>query len=183
MSEYVARAYRKSDDADLQAILDEQMSRDSTWPSPWVRDWGNIAQWLKEETDLGRWIAMDKNSTVLAHVGLQAIRGEADSEKWTNLLGYDSIRIGKIGKLIVHPDFRREGLSLLVTRCCVRQTVERGLIPVATAYKESKASIEMMTRVGWTIVGSNRTRRSKRLIVNLIPPQKLIDAALKVKAD
>ena len=179
MGTYSARKYRNSDDPGIKALLDEHMlNTDDVWPSRWVRDEDDLLEWMRESAKLGRWVGVDNNHCVVAHVGLLPVHEGLKAKMWTASLDCDISEIAEIGKLVVHPAHRRAGVSALVTRCCVRQTVELGFIPVATAFASGAASIAMMTSIGWKIVGSRIGELSKQEIVMLTPPQQLVDAAL-----
>jgi len=177
METYSARKYQETDDPGLLALLTEHMRHDDTWPSKGVRENGNLLAWLRENTTLGRWVGLDNLSTVLAYVGIKEVPAGRNAEIWTDDLECEISDIAEIGKLVVHPNYRRKGISAMVTRYCVRQTVEMGLIPVASAYASGKASIEMMTTIGWKIAGYGFGIESNCKIVLLTPPQQLIEAA------
>ncbi len=181
MGNYSARKYRSSDDTGIQALLEEHMRDDDTWPSRWVRDQGDLLGWLRETSDLGRWVGVENNYRILAHVGLVHVPEGPKADIWTKALACELSDIAEVGKLVVHPAYRREGVSALVTRCCVRQTVEMGMIPVATAFASGTASIAMMTNIGWQIAGSMIGLRSNVEILMITPPQQLVEAALANK--
>jgi hypothetical protein len=79
---------------------------------------------------------------------------------------------------VIDPRTRRAGISVALTRKAVRAAIEMGFMPVADALADRQASIAMMVAVGWRTVGSTPEVLPGRDVVALVPPQKLIDAAL-----
>ena len=182
MSVYAARKYRPGHDPCLQMLLTAHMRQDDSWPSQWVREQGDLLQWLRDTAGYGRWVCENEHDIVLAHVCVHQVSEGHKAEQWTALLGCETSDLAEIGKLLVHPDHRRRGISAVVTRYCVRQTIELGKIPVATAYADNEtASIDMMAKLGWQIIGRSHATRSRRPIVLLSPPQQLVTAALTKK--
>jgi ribosomal protein S18 acetylase RimI-like enzyme len=97
---------------------------------------------------------------------------------WRAALPPETGALAEICRLVVDRHLRRSGISAALTRKAVRAAIEGGFMPVADALADRDASLAMMLAAGWRTVGSTRAALAGRELVALIPPQKLIDAAL-----
>lgn len=176
---FEVREYRPEDEAGITALLDAHMAGDDSWPPRYVREQGAPNQWLAERSSVGRWVAM-RSGEIIASVGAGPIDPGPRADIWMAELGCRQERLAEIGRLVVHPDVRRQGVSELLTRRCVRGTVDKGYVPVATAFEDADASVAMMTSLGWRIIGEVLGKRSHRIILLLVAPARLRDAALAV---
>jgi len=177
--EISVRKERASDRAGIQSLLDAHMLSDGTWPPPYARSQGNLPDWLGELSTLGRWVALAGAREMVGHVGVSPVDPDIEkSRMFCEFLDCEHERLAEVGRLIVHPEFRRFGVSGLLTKRCIRDSVTSGHVPVASALESAWASQSMMLKFGWQIIGSVMGRRAKRPIVLLTPPQKLVDAAL-----
>lgn len=174
------RALLPGDAGSVRALMSAQIEDDTVWPPTYARD-GDLDAWLADRAALGRWVAV-RNGSVIAHVGADLVAPGPKAEVWTAELDCARDRLAEIGRLVVHPEARRLGVSERVTRRCVRDIVSAGHVPVASALEASRASIAMMTKLGWRIVGEVQGRRSGATIVLLVAPRKLLDAARSAPA-
>jgi GNAT superfamily N-acetyltransferase len=160
------------------------MQTDSTWPPRYARDENLLNEWLGDRSRLGRWVAIEGDGQragdlirIVGHVGVDIVPEGNKADVWQTELGCDRLQLAEIGRLVVHPDRRRGGLSERLTRRCVRDTVSRGYVPVASALASASASLAMMTGLGWRVVGDVVGRRSGSTILLLVAPKQLIEAA------
>lgn len=171
------RAFRAGDEIGVRALLQAHMQSDETWPPPYARASGDLDQWLAGRSRLGRWVALE-GDVIVGHVGVDGVEPGAKADRWQTELACPRERLAEIGRLVVHPAKRRTRVSERLTRRCVRDTVTRGFVPVASALGSATASQAMMTSLGWRIIGEVVGARSGSRIVLLVAPQRLIDAAL-----
>lgn len=174
--------------ADLsEGVLDliaAHMQLDMHWPPAHARELGDLDQWLDARSDVGRWVAMDRSTErLVGHVGVSTVPAGDKANIWAEHLSCTVERLVEIGRLVVHPDHRRSGVSGRLTRRCVRDVVAQGYVPVASALEQSNASQSMMINFGWQIIGDVLGKKSKQRILLLIAPRKLVDAALTVPWD
>lgn len=175
------RRYRTTDFVGVSKLIAVHMKDDAHWPPSHARAEGSLEAWLDARSDVGRWVAADsKDSQVVGHVGVSTTPEGTKTEKWASALGCDPLRLAEVGRLIIHPDCRRAGVSALLTQRCIRDIVERGFVPVASALAKSEASQAMMLNLGWRIVGDVLGNRSKQKIVLLVAPAKLVEAATAI---
>jgi len=127
---------------------------------------------------MGRWVALNKSQQIIGHVGVTRVVDDEKAVVWKKALDYPLSRLAEIGRLLIHPDYRKAGVSTQLTRACLRGIIERGMIPVATSLASATASLSMMTSLGWRVVGSVTGGPSNLELNMLIAPQKLTDAAL-----
>lgn len=172
------REYCTTDCEGVSELISIHMKGDCHWPPSHARTDGALEAWLEARSDVGRWIANESDhGQIVGHVGVSTTPTGNKTTKWASALGCDPARLAEIGRLIVHPDFRRTGVSASLTRRCIRDTVEQGYIPVASALARSKASQAMMLNFGWRVIGKVLGQRSNQEILLLVAPRKLVDAA------
>ena len=177
---FLVRPWHAGDDAALVALLRLQMERDPGWPPDYARG-GDLASWLGAPATLGRWVATDAADVPVGHVGNAPVHTGPFADLWSGALACDLSVMAEVCRLVVDPRRRRSGLSDLMTRRAVRAAVESGYVPVANALSDRDASLTMMTNAGWRSVGTAISPRTGRELVALIPPQKLIDAAIAAR--
>lgn len=180
-SEFTARKYKPSDELGVSNLLAVHMAKDIHWPPAYARENWDLNEWMAFHSDIGRWVAHDEQGTLVGHAGISSVPAGQEAELWLSQLSCDISRIAEIARLIVSPAVRLSGVSGLMTRRCVRDAVEQGFVPVANAYATATSSLKMMTNFGWRIVGSVFSEEAQSELCLLIPPQKLIDAALSVE--
>lgn len=171
------REYRREDEVGITALLTAHMAGDGGWPPRYVREAGASNEWLAGRSSFGRWVAL-QGDAVVGCVSAGPVEPDNKAAIWLDQLPCPLERLAEIGGLVVHPALRRRGISELLTRRCVRDTVSRGYVPVATAYESADASLAMMTSLGWRVIGQVEGRRSQRIIVLLVAPARLQEAAL-----
>jgi hypothetical protein len=179
------RPFVAGDQAGIHSLVVAHMQTDSTWPPQYARAHEDLNQWLGDRSRLGRWVAIEGDAQalgqpgrVIGHVGVDLVPESNKADIWASVLSCDRERLAEIGRLVVHPMRRRDGVSELLTRRCVRDTVSRGYVPVASALDSAAASLAMMTGLGWRVVGDVVGRRSGSTILLLVAPPQLVDAAL-----
>lgn len=184
------RPYAASDEPGIRELLIAHMQTDTTWPPRYARDRSLLNEWLGDRSRLGRWVAIEGDEQksgdlirIVGHVGVDFVPEGNKADAWQSELGCERQQLAEIGRLVVHPDRRRGGLSEQLTRRCVRDTVSRGYVPVASALLSASASLAMMTGLGWRVIGDVVGRRSGSTILLLVAPRQLIEAALAVPRD
>lgn len=170
------RPWSAADDPELLQILEIQARADPEWPPDYARG-GDLAAWLGAPAALGRWVAL-LGDHIVGHVGIAPVREGPLNTLWRSALPSQTGALAEICRLVVDPRARRAGASGALTRKAVRAAIEMGFMPVANALADRQASLAMMIAVGWRTVGSTPEVLPGREVVALIPPQKLIDAAL-----
>ncbi len=173
------REYLPEDEPGIRALLAAHMAGDDSWPPRYVRDQDASNEWLAERSSVGRWVAL-QTGVIVASVGAGPVEAGPKADIWLKEIGCPLERLAEIGRLVVHPDLRRRHVSGALTRRCVRGTVSRGYVPVATAFGSAQASLAMMTSLGWRVIGEVQGTRSGRTILLLVAPRQLQDAALAV---
>lgn len=173
------RAWRNDDDPGLVTIMRAQMEIDSGWPPDYARG-GDLAVWLGAPATLGRWVGL-LDVRPVGHVGVAPVSPGAMADLWRDALPCGIDAMAEICRLVVDPQMRRHGLSGLLTRRAVRATVEAGYVPVADALAHRSASLAMMVAAGWRPVGTAPSEVTDGLLVALVPPQRLVEAALAVR--
>ena len=174
---FSVRRYSDADRAGLVGMLDSHMRIDESWPPGYAREKGEVLDWLAGRSHLGRWIAREE-ARIVGHLSADRVEPGEKADVWEMEIGCGIERLAEIGRLVVLPEVRRSGVSGALTRHGVRDIVEQGYVPVASAFHDAVASRSMMTNLGWKIIGSVQGRRSGRAIHLLIAPQRLVEAAL-----
>lgn len=172
------REYVGGDEDGLLALLHAQVRSDDSWPPRYAREGDDGLNWVANRSSLGRWVAV-RGEQIVGHISADPVNTKNKEDAWTAELECRGDRLVEIGRLVVHPDIRRSGVSAPLTKRCVRTVVDRGFVPVASAFHDAVASQAMMTNFGWTVFAQAIGGKSGRPIVLLRPPQQLVDAALK----
>ena len=176
--------YRPEVNEGVLSLILTHMQQDEHWPPAHARARDDLSEWLDARSDVGRWVATAQAcGQVIGHVGVSTVPVGDKADIWAEYLSCSVNRLAEIGRLVVHPEHRRSGVSGQLTRRCVRDVVEQGYVPVASALEYSDASQSMMLNFGWQIIGDVLGKRSKQRILLLIAPRKLVDAALAVHWD
>jgi GNAT superfamily N-acetyltransferase len=170
------RPWAPEDDPALLAILHAQVAIDPGWPPAYARA-GDLLSWLAEPASIARWTAVASDIPV-GHVGIAPAHEGPLIALWRAALPPETREMAEICRLVVDVRLRRSGISDALTRRAVRTAIELGYMPVANALADRKASLAMMVAAGWQTVGSIVAPRTDRELVALIPPRKLIEAAL-----
>ena len=176
--EFGVRKWQPGDDGALVEMLQRQMLHDPGWPPDYARG-GDLAGWLGEPTTLGRWVAVQGTGTLVGHVGNAAAHAGPISDLWCKALRCDVSMLAEICRLIVDPRWRRYGVADLMTRTAIRAALDSGRIPVANALDDRDASLQQMLDAGWRNVGCATSPKTGLQLVALVPPQKLVDLAMR----
>lgn len=175
-SALTVRPWQRDDDPGLLDVMRVQMERDPQWPPDYARGM-DLAAWLGEPATLGRFCALDEGR-IVGHVGIAPPQPGPLCDLWRAALPPAAPALAEICRLVVDPRLRRRGVSALLTRKAVRSAIESGHLPVANALAHREASLAMMLAAGWRAVGSVPSQVADADLVALIPPQKLLDAAM-----
>lgn len=170
------RPWTPADDPPLLRILRAQADADPGWPPEYARQ-GDLLAWLGAPASIGRWVALLADC-VVGHVGVGPVQNGPMNTLWRAALPPETGALAEICRLVVDPGLRRGGISAALTRKAVRAAIEAGFMPVADALADRGASLAMMLAAGWRTAGSTRSVLAGRELIALVPPQKLVDAAL-----
>ncbi len=169
------REWQPTDDPMLREVMQAHVTLDPGWPPSYARD-GDLAAWLGQAADQGRWVALDSAAQIVGHGGLGSVKPAPYRDSLLNALDCDPEDLVEICRVVVHPQMRGYGLAGELTRVALRAAIESGRFPVSNVLSNRGSWLDMMLATGWREIGRIRSQVSDSEIVSMLPPDRFVAA-------
>lgn len=148
---------RESREDDLPNILDLALT-------VYGKDIEETSQWLSKDSERERLklVATNETGKVVGYGTVLEPRETFRQYLEARETGYSNIL--ELGRLFIHPEYRRKGVASELVRARVSSVRERGMEPFALVLEGNEPSALMLTSLGWTLWGSYEGLDGKNLI-------------------
>lgn len=168
---------RSREDADILGCITalRAVHESDGYPSSWPRD---VASWLTPTGMLAALIAV-KDASVLGHIALGSIDGEADPQLMAARY-YTTHDLVEIKRLYVRPSTRGLGIGRALLGAAVKHARSLNSYPVLEVTADRKPAIRLYERSGWRRIGRSSatwqrvTGERPRLYQYVIQPDTVI---------
>lgn len=167
--EIFVRKYQEKDDRGLREMMAEHIKTDKVWPPPDARG-KDMAWWLGEKCDGGRWVATTPEGKVVGHVGVHMVKDERVFTLVAKRVGGWTGEMSEIVRGVVHPDYRNSEVARHLTAQAMGWVISCGLLPVATAFSDRTGAIALMETHGWVQAGFWQSKKHQHLKVLVYAP-------------
>ena len=169
------REWLPADDPMLRDMMQAHVALDPGWPPAYARD-EDLAEWLGQAADQGRWVALDSGKRIVGHGGLGSVKAAPYRKVLMGALDCAAADLVEICRIVVHPEMRSYGLAGELTRVALRAAIESGRFPVSNVLSNRGGWLDMMLATGWREVGRMRSSVSDSEIVSMLPPERFVTA-------